>query len=124
MPIVKSILDKQAVRWYNGNVIEGEALATRKDREMTNLNPTHEVNAREVEMMVGKATCAYANWQDWLKRVWASERDNNYVDPSLQAAKCKSEYETTIRILDFFVEESLYEIQHVIVTEAEAMMAV
>lgn len=87
---------------------------------MTNLTPTHEVNAREIDMMVGKATCAYANMMMVIERA-------NEFDSVMEAVSAKrvyeAEYEATTRILDFFVEESLYEIQHAIIAEAEAMMA-
>lgn len=78
---------------------------------MTNLNPIHECNAREVEMMVGKAMCAYANWQNSLKAVYGAEDDADRTMSKQNAIACKSEYEATIRIIEMFVKESIYEIQ-------------
>lgn len=86
---------------------------------MTNLNPIHECNAREVEMMVGKAMCAYANWQNGLKAVYGAEDDADRTMYKQNAIACKSEYEATIRIIDMFVKDSLYAIQSYVDARAE-----
>lgn len=87
---------------------------------MKNLTAYNEANEREINSMVGKAMCAYANWQTALKTA-----DEN----SDRAAKCSmykhhaelhaSEYEATIRCIDFFVKDSIYEIQAYVVDRAE-----
>ena len=71
---------------------------------MTNLNPTNERNAREVEMMVGKAMCAYANYREAKASEAEAIREKS-------AIAFQSEYEATIRIIEMFVKESIYEIQ-------------
>lgn len=94
---------------------------------MTNLTPINESNAREIQTMLGKAVCAYANWMVAIDaksteraKHWTVEQQ---VSQERTIAAHASEYEATIRILDLFVEENLYEIQDVVTAEAEAMMA-
>lgn len=87
---------------------------------MTKLNPIHECNAREVEMMVGKAMCAYANWKSSLKAMHAAESDIDRTLNRQAAIAGKNEYEATARCIDMFVVESIYEIQHVVSGRAEA----
>ena len=78
---------------------------------MKGLTATNKANEREIEMMVGKAMCAYANWQSTEGDAinLATVYGDAMVDRAVTAYK--SEYEATIRILEFFVEESIYEIQ-------------
>lgn len=87
---------------------------------MTNLNPIHECNARDIERMVGKAMCAYANWQNSLKAVYGAEDDADRTMFKQNAIACKSEYEATIRCIEMFVSDSIYAIQAHVVDRAEA----
>ena len=76
---------------------------------MENITATAEVNERQVEMMVGKAMCAYANAVNF-----------NKVNPdSKNVTACMSEYEATIRCLEMFVNENIYAIQRAIIARAE-----
>lgn len=69
------------------------------------ITPYNKDNEREVEMMVGKAMCAYANWQsvkddrDQLTSLYGRE----LVEKSLSAHE--SEYEATVRCIAMFVEQ-------------------
>ena len=88
------------------------------------LNPINKDNAREVEMMVGKAMCAYANWMKIAHNREKYEAEFGNVRTVAEIAACKSEYEATIRILDFFVEESFYEIQRYVPLRAYAELEI
>ena len=90
---------------------------------MTNLTPINESNAREIQMMLSKAVCAFANAESIKKNAKKNIAEYGHEEYRVAVQACMSEYEATIRILDFFVEESLYEIQYVVVNEAEEMMA-
>ena len=86
---------------------------------MKNLTAYNECNEREIEMMVGKAMCAYANWTrstDPRRFFFKS----HVPEAEREAARTafKSEYEATIRCIDMFVRESIYEIQHHITSRA------
>lgn len=89
---------------------------------MTNLNPIHECNAREVEMMVGKAMCAYANLDRVIKSEELFVESGAGTKEQVEIAKAKhaSEYEATIRIIEMFVSDSIYAIQAYVVDRAEA----
>lgn len=82
---------------------------------MKNLTANNKANEREIEMMVAKAMCAYANWQstedDAISLV--TIYGDAMVDRSITAHK--SEYEATVRCIAMFVSESVPAIcQHVI----------
>ncbi len=85
---------------------------------MKNLTAYNECNDREIEMMVGKAMCAYANWQNSLKAVYGADNDTDRTMFKQNAIACSSEYEATIRCIDMFVRENIYEIQHYITSRA------
>ena len=59
------------------------------------ITATNEANERQVEQMVGKAMCAYANWQMTEKR----KRERGAV------IACQSEYEATVRCIAMFVDQ-------------------
>ena len=69
----------------------------------TMLKPWDEVDERNVSRMVGKAMCAYANWMQ--AKSAGMERC---------AIAHESEYEATVRCIEMFVREDLYEVQRVI----------
>ena len=75
---------------------------------MKNLTAYNECNEREINSMVGKAMCAYANMLTVIEKA-------DKFDSVMEAVSAKrvheSEYEATIRCIDMFVRESLYEIQ-------------
>lgn len=77
-----------------------------------NLTAYNEANEREISMMVGKAMCALANAKTAKKQGMEHVR-----------IACESEYEATVRCIDMFVKESLYEIQFHVIAETEKMMA-
>jgi len=74
---------------------------------MKKLTAYNSQNDREIEMMMGKAICAYANWKsteddrDQLEMLYGRET----VDKSITAHK--SEYEATVRCIEMFVKESV-----------------
>lgn len=72
---------------------------------MKNLTAYNSQNDREIGMMMGKAMCAYANWQEAEKTAFAVERRVAH----------RSEYEATVRCIAMFVKESVYEIQAAVI---------
>ena len=74
--------------------------------DKTKLTPCNPANEREVEMMLGKAMCAYANWQraeaaDYYAPEFRHESQYEVV------AAHRSEYEATVRCIAMFVRESV-----------------
>ena len=92
----------------------------REETEMKNLTPYNECNEREIESMVGKAMCAYANHESAMKAEDQLRRD--YGDKVFERTTAAqwSEYEATVRCIEFFVRDSIYEIQDYIIERAEA----
>lgn len=90
---------------------------------MKNLTAYNECNEREINSMVGKAMCAYANHESAMKAEGQLRRD--YGDKAFERTTAAqwSEYEATVRCIDMFVRESIYEIQDFVIAEAEKMMA-
>ena len=90
----------------------------REETEMKNLTAYNECNDREIEMMVGKAMCSYANHESAMKAEGQLRRD--YGDKTFERTTAAqwSEYEATVRCIDFFVRENLYEIQSYIIERA------
>lgn len=87
---------------------------------MKNLSAYNEANAREISMMVGKAMCAYANWQTALKQLYGADTDTARTLCKNSAIAYKNEYEATVRCIEMFVKENVYELQHIISGRAEA----
>ncbi len=83
------------------------------------LTAYNEANEREIESMVGKAMCAYANWQGELKALYAAKSDTARTLAKQGAIAYKNEYEATVRCIDMFVRENVYEIQHIVKGRAE-----
>lgn len=85
---------------------------------MKNLTAYNECNEREISMMVGKAMCAYANHA-------SADLNNPNLKPfgkeqvKLAAHGAWSEYEATVRCIDMFVREDIYEIQRYIMGRVE-----
>lgn len=92
-----------------------------KQVKLTAINPANE---REIEMMVGKAMCAYANLQKVCEceELFIESGAGTQEQVDIAKVRHESEYEATIRILDFFVTENLYEIQDFIKMRALEMM--
>lgn len=80
---------------------------------MKNLTAINKANERAIDMMMGKAMCSFANLKQTLDGSWD---DTNAQDVAIAAHR--SEYEATVRILEFFVAENIYEIQHIVVDNA------
>lgn len=91
-----------------------------KQTKLTAINPANE---REIEAMFGKAMCAYANWMRSTdsRRFFFKSHVSEAEREAIRAA-LKSEYEATVRCLDLFVNENLYEIQQIVRDCAEEMM--
>lgn len=72
---------------------------------------TNEDNERQVEQMVGKAMCAYANWQEVDNIPYLA----NGYDKAEAKGRFESEYEATIRCIAMFVDQpTSYICQYVI----------
>ena len=69
------------------------------------LTAYNEDNEREVEQMVSKAMCAYANWQERKsnKAELAEEFGKAQVELAITASE--SEYEATVSCIGLFVEQ-------------------
>lgn len=92
---------------------------------MTKLNAYNESNEREINSMVGKAMCAYANMSKVIEHEELMIESGAFTKEQVEIAKAKhaSEYEATVRCIEMFVKNSIYEIQHYVIAEAEKMMA-
>jgi hypothetical protein len=115
----------QTTTGYDGEIREAIAAmledATADDEKAeAALNPIHECNAREVEMMVGKAMCAFANAESIKRDAKKNIEQYGHEEYRVAVQAGMSEYEATIRIIEMFVKESIYEIQAHVVGKAEA----
>lgn len=79
------------------------------------LTATNEDNDRQIEQMVGKAMCAYANWQQERN----SDREDK-IQKKLIEQSHRSEYEATVRCIGLFVDQpTSYICQYVIARAKE-----
>jgi len=86
---------------------------------MKNLNAYNEANAREIEMMVGKAMCAFANAESIKRNAKKNIEEYGHEEYRVAVQACMSEYEATVRCIGMFVKDSLYAIQAYVVERAE-----
>lgn len=89
-----------------------------------NLTPYNEANEREISMMVGKAMCAWANWQSSLKALYGADNDTDKSMFRQNAVAAKSECEATVRCIEMFVKDNIYTVQNVVRKKAEAEFGV
>ena len=89
--------------------------------KQTKLTAINEINERNVEVMMGKAICAFANARTIFKKSYNDPQFRHVSQDEIVAA-CEAEYEATVRCLDLLVKENLYEIQQIIRDCAEEMM--
>ena len=85
-----------------------------------NLTATKSTNQREVEMMFGKAMCAYYNWRKAAERPKAFFK--SHVGEQERAnitAQFEAEYEATVRCIAMFVDESLPNVCKAVIAAAE-----
>lgn len=92
--------------------------------KQTKLTAINEINERNVEVMMGKAVCAYANLQRVIEYEELFVESGAVTHEQAEVAKARhaSEHEATVRCLDLFVKENLYEIQQIVRACAEEMM--
>lgn len=82
---------------------------------MKTVTPYNRDNDTQVESMMGKAMCAYANWReteeerDQLTMVYGREM----VEKTITAHQ--SEYEATVRCIAMFVKEHVPEICQIVI---------
>lgn len=89
-----------------------------------NLTAYNEANEREISMMVGKAMCAYANHVEYGKQLKNPNlKSFGKKDAMLAGERAWAEYEATVRCIDMFVKNDLYEIQAYVKAQAEEMMS-
>ena len=86
---------------------------------MKKLTAYNSQNDREISMMMGKAMCSYANWQQERN----SDREDK-VQKKLIEQSHRSEYEATVRCIDMFVKESIYEIQFAVIESAKEELGI
>ena len=79
--------------------------------EIKKLTPIHENNEREVEMMVGKAMCAYANAESIKRDAKKNIDEYGYAEYRMAVQAYMSEYEATVRCIEMFVKDSIYAVQ-------------
>lgn len=82
------------------------------------LHTYNECDERPVEMMVGKAMCAYANWQGLKAEYDGDER--GYKPGYDQVSKFEAEYQATVRCIGMFVSDSLPQVCRHVVERAKA----
>jgi len=78
--------------------------SAKSNKVETIITATHKVNEPQVEAMVGKAMCAYANWRE--------TENADYDDPQFRhesqyevVAAYRAEYEATVRCIAMFVDQ-------------------
>ena len=86
--------------------------------KQTKLTAINEINERNVEVMMGKAICAFANARTIFKKSY-NDTQFRHVSQDEIVAACEAEYEATVRL---FVKENLYEIQRIVRASAIEMM--
>ena len=85
---------------------------------------TNEDNERQVEQMVGKAMCAYANWMVARECVLEDINKGFEAEPEKHRAVVahKSEYEATVLCIGMFVDQpTSYICQYVIARAKEEL---
>lgn len=76
---------------------------------------TNEDNERQVEQMVGKAMCAYANWKGAVNEHKSLVEEYGVLSVEVTEAQYGSEYEATVRCIAMFVDQpTSYICQYVI----------
>ena len=85
---------------------------------MTNLTPTINGVDRQIEQMVSKAMCAYANWRETSNANFNDPRFR-HVSQYEAEAEHRSEYEATVRCIALFVEEHVPSICEHVIARAE-----
>lgn len=80
---------------------------------------TNEDNERQVEQMVGKAMCAYANWQRSIdsRRFYFKGNVSEIEKEKIRAAN-ESEYEATVRCIAMFVDQPTFYICQYVIARA------
>ena len=105
---MKKVVDTRNIVLYNVvTAKENRAMGGPKMKKLTAYN---KANDRQIEMMMGKAMCAYANMAEVEKNKseLVAIHGRHQV---LMTIEChKSEYEATVRCIEMFVKESLPEI--------------
>ena len=72
------------------------------------ITATNEDNERQIEMMVGKAMCAYANWhRSTDKNHFFFKSGVSELEKEKARTAHQSEYEATVRCIAMFVEQPL-----------------
>lgn len=100
-----------------------------------NVTATNKDNTANVERMMGKAICAYANYVTAQKRgvemVEAAIEANENVKLNgvyAQNLECEhravSEYEATVRCIDMFVDEPLFKVCSIVISRCKEELGV
>ena len=84
------------------------------------ITASNKANEREVEMMVGKAMCAWANWQNNENTVGICIDKNLAQFYANRALAEQSEYEATVRCISLFVEQPTSYICKYIIARAKS----
>lgn len=95
-----------------------------KRQETQTLTPTNEANAREIEMMVGKAMCSYANYRGALNEHKSLVKQYGALGVEVTKAQYKSEYEATVRCIAMFVSEPVPTICQVVIDRCRSELGV
>lgn len=82
---------------------------TTKTATKATVTPINPANSREVEMMMGKAMCA-----------WANATTGGYHQIERYRHMAMAEYEATARCIDMFVREPLWKVCSTIIERAKA----
>lgn len=86
-----------------------------------NVTPTNKANNREVEFMMGKAMCAWANLQVSLGE-WRNCEDGSH-EAEVHERMCaiySSEYEATVICIAMFVKEPIHKVHEIARNRAKA----
>lgn len=91
---------------------------------MKKLTAYNSQNDREISTMMGKAMCSYANWQERKSNKSELVKEFGKAQVEIAIVASQSEYEATVRCIDMFVKESIYEIQFAVIESAKEELGI
>lgn len=91
---------------------------------MRNVTARNHDNDTQVESMMGKAICAYANWKEAEREREKLAMLHGREKVELAVTAHQSEYEATVRCIALFVEEHLPEVCRIVIDRCEEELGV
>lgn len=91
---------------------------------MSNVTAFNHDNDRVVEMMMGKAICAYANMREAKNNMDELVQIHGRQQVILHIECLNSEYEATVRCIDMLVKEPLHEVCRIVIARCAEELGV